>query len=155
MGPWDHGTVGQQLIDLAAVEILASPDACVAFRIHLGLLLITHVVPAYTSFGLRWSKLSMDLIKQFVRQYWFNILASSVFLAGLIRYVLLAAWKQHGVTLACAVFGLVCVVASDEVVEWTGRYGWSRQQWWQYPGTFVRFAGSVVLVVATVILFRR
>ena len=97
----------------------------------------------------------MDLIKQLVRQYWLNILAFAVFLASLIRYVRLAEWEQRLVPFACAAFGFVCVVASDEVAEWMGGYGWTRQQWWQYPGTFVRFVGGVALVVATVILFRR
>jgi hypothetical protein len=96
----------------------------------------------------------MELVKDFIRQYWFNVLAFAVFIAALIRYLRLAGWEQHLVPFACAAFGFVCVVASDEVAEWTGGYGWTRQQWWQYPGTFVRFAGGVALVVATVVLYR-
>jgi len=97
----------------------------------------------------------MDLIRGLVRQYWVNILALVVFLAALIRYVRLAGWEQHLVPFAWAAFGLVCVVASDEVAEWTGRYGWTRQQWWQHPSTFVRFSGGLILVVATVVLYCR
>ncbi len=78
-----------------------------------------------------------------------------MFLAALIRYVRLAGWEQHLLPFAYAAFGFVCVIASDEVAEWTGRYGWSRQQWRQDPGSFVRFAGGVVLVVATVVLYLR
>ena len=96
----------------------------------------------------------MDLIRDFLRQYWLNFLAFLVFLAALVRYVGLAGWEQHLVPFAVAAFGFVCVVASDEVADWTGRYGWTRQQWRQYPSTFVRFAGGVALVVATVVLYR-
>ena len=85
----------------------------------------------------------MDLIKEFVRQYWLNMLAFAMFLAALIRYVHLAGWEQHLVPFASAAFGFVCVIASDEMAEWTGRYGWSRQQWRQHPSSFVRFAGGV------------
>ncbi len=97
----------------------------------------------------------MDLSKNLVRQYGLNALALCVFLAALIRYVHLAGWEQNLVPFASSAFGFVCVVASDEVADWTGRYGWTRQQWWQYPGTFVRFAGGVALVAATVILYCR
>ena len=45
-------------------------------------------------------------------------------------------------------------MAGDEVAEWTGRYGWTRQQWWHYPGTFVQLGGGIMLVVATVLLYR-
>jgi len=97
---------------------------------------------------------TMDTIKEFLRQFWLHIVAFAIFVAALVRYVQLAQWEQQLVPFASAAFGFVCVVASDEVAEWTGRYGWSRQQWWQYPGTFVRFAGGVALVVATVALYR-
>jgi hypothetical protein len=97
----------------------------------------------------------MNMIKEFVRQYWLHALAFAVLLAAVVRYVRLAGWEQHLVPFASAAFGFVCVVAGDEVAEWTGRYGWTRQQWWQYPGTFVRLAGGVTLLVATVVLYCR
>jgi hypothetical protein len=96
-----------------------------------------------------------DLIKDLVRQYWLNMLAIAMFVAALLRYVRLGGWEEHLVPFASAVFGLVCVIASEEVAEWTGGYGWTRQQWRQYPSAFVRFAGGVALVVATVVLYLR
>jgi hypothetical protein len=51
--------------------------------------------------------------------------------------------------------GFVSVVASEEVAEWTGRYGWTRQQWWQNPPSYVRFTGGVMLIVATIVPYRR
>ncbi len=95
----------------------------------------------------------MELFKDILRQYWLNMVAFAIFVAALTRYVQLAKWEQHLVPFAVASFGFVCVVASDEVSDWTGRYGWTRQQWWQYPPNFVRFAGGVALVVASVMLY--
>jgi hypothetical protein len=97
----------------------------------------------------------MDLFKDILRQYWLNLLACAVFLAALVRYVWLAGWEQHLVPFASAAFGFVCVIASDEMADWTGGYGWTRQQWRQYPDSFVRFSGGVALIVATVVLYLR
>ena len=97
----------------------------------------------------------MDLLKDILRQYWVNVLACVVFLAALVRYVQLAGWEQHPVPFASAGFGFVCVIASDEVAEWTGHYGWTRQQWRQYPDSVIRFAGGVTLIVATTVLYMR
>jgi hypothetical protein len=97
----------------------------------------------------------MDLIKAFVRQYWLNLLAVAVFAADLVRYIRLAEWEQRLTPFAIAAFGFVSFVASEEVSEWTGRYGWTRQQWWQDPPSYIRFTGGVMLIVATIVLFRR
>ena len=68
---------------------------------------------------------AMELLTDIVRQYWLNIVASAIFVAALVRYVRLAQWEQQLVPFAVAAVGFVCVVASDEVSDWTGRYGWS------------------------------
>jgi hypothetical protein len=96
----------------------------------------------------------MEMIKDILRQFWLNMVALAVLIAAVVRYVQLGKWEQLLVPFAIAAFGFVCVIASEEVSDWTGRYGWTRQQWWQYPGTVVRFAGSIALVVATVVLYR-
>ena len=96
----------------------------------------------------------LDLITMFLRQYWLNLLAAGVFAAYLIRYVRLAEWEPRLAPFAFAAFGFVSVVASQEVAEWTGRYGWTRQQWWQDPPSYVRFTGGVMLIVATIVLYR-
>lgn len=96
----------------------------------------------------------MDLIKNSIRQYWPNLLACVIFLAATLRFVRLGDWEQHWVPFAWAFFGFISVVASEEVAEWTGRYGWTRQQWRQYPSGLVRRAGGAVLVVATIVLYR-
>ena len=95
----------------------------------------------------------MELLKDILRQYWANMVAFAVLVAAVVRYVRLAQWEQQLVPFAVAAFGFVCVVASDEVSDWTGRYGWTRQTWRQYPAYFVRFAGGVALAVATAVLY--
>lgn len=96
----------------------------------------------------------MELFRDFLRQYWLNMLAFAVFVAAVVRYVQLGQWEQQLVPFAVAGLGFMCVVASDEVSDWTGWYGWTRQQWRQYPVEFVRFAGALALVVATIMLYR-
>ena len=97
----------------------------------------------------------MDLIKMFVRQYWLNLLAAGVFAADVFRYVRLGRWEQQLVPLAFAVFGFVCVVASEEVADWTGSYGWTRQQWRRRPPGAVRLTGGILLFLATIVLYSR
>jgi hypothetical protein len=96
----------------------------------------------------------MEMIKDILRQFWMNLVALVVLIAAVARYVQLGRWEQLLVPFAIAVFGFVCVIASEEVSDWTGRHGWNRQQWWQYPGTVVQAAGGIALVVATVVLYR-
>ena len=81
----------------------------------------------------------MDFIKALVRQYWPNLLALAVFAAALIRYIHLARWEGRLELVAYAALGFLCVIASDEVAEWTGQYGFTRQQWWAYPAHYVRW----------------
>jgi hypothetical protein len=97
----------------------------------------------------------MDFIKALIRQHWVNLLALAVFGAAVIRYVYLARWEEHLLLFAYAGLGFLCVVASEEVAEWTGRYGWTRQQWWEYPATWVRCFGGVALIIATIQLYLR
>ncbi|MCH8923199.1 MAG: hypothetical protein IIA67_08650 [Planctomycetes bacterium] len=89
----------------------------------------------------------MDAFKQFLRYYWLHLLATVIFAACVWRYVALAEWEARFEEIALAGFGFVSVVAADEVAEWTGRYGWTRQRWWQQPIWYVRGAGVLCLIV--------
>lgn len=88
----------------------------------------------------------MDLFKQFLRYYWWHLLATAIFAACVWRYVVLAEWEARLGPIAIAGFGFVSVVAADEVAEWTGSYGWNRQQWWQQPTWYVRGVGALCLL---------
>jgi hypothetical protein len=97
----------------------------------------------------------MDLIKSLLRQYWLNLIALAVFAAALARYIHLARWEENLKPFAYAALGVLCVVASEEVAEWTGGYGWTRQQWWTYPASWVRGFGGAALIIATIQLYLR
>jgi hypothetical protein len=83
--------------------------------------------------------------------YWPHVVAAVLLAIAAWQYVSMAQWEPYLKWMAIAVFGFVCVVASDEVASWTGRYGWIYQSFWTYPPTYVRFFGFVLL--AAVILF--
>ena len=88
----------------------------------------------------------MDSFKEFLRYYWWHLLATTIFAACVWRYVALAEWEERLRQLAVAGYGFISVVAADEVAEWTGRYGWTRQQWWQQPTSYIRGMGVVCLL---------
>ena len=88
----------------------------------------------------------MDVFKQFLRYYWWHLLATAIFAACVWRYVALAEWEARLGPIAIAAFGFVSVVAADEVADWSGRYGWTRQQWWQQPTWYVRGMGVLCLL---------
>jgi hypothetical protein len=94
------------------------------------------------------------LITQLLRQYWLQLLATAVFVAAGWRYWQLGRWLENIDLILIAFGSLVAVIAADEFAEWTGNYGWTRQQWRQWPEWFVRGAGMMALVVVTVLLFR-
>ncbi len=70
------------------------------------------------------------------------------------RYIILGRWEHYFATLAWAVFGFVSAVASDEVADWTGRYGWTSDSYWTYPPTWVRAFGLITLVLVNLFGFR-
>jgi hypothetical protein len=80
-----------------------------------------------------------------VRQYWLNTIAVVAFGFAAARYIHLPDWQGRISQILLAFGGMVMVVASDEFSNWTGRYGWTRNQWLQYPGWFVKFLGIVLL----------
>jgi hypothetical protein len=95
----------------------------------------------------------MEWIKAFVRRYWANLLALAVFAAALVRYIHLARWEENIEPFAYAAGGLLCVIASDEVGEWTGQYLLTRSQFFVWPAIVVRTLGGLALIVGTIRLF--
>ncbi len=88
----------------------------------------------------------MDPFKQFLRDYWWHLLATALFAACVWRYVALAEWLDRVRQIAVAGYGFISVVAADEVAEWSGGYGWNRQQWWQQPIWYIRGVGVLCLL---------
>ncbi|MCA9248445.1 MAG: hypothetical protein KDA42_15065 [Planctomycetales bacterium] len=83
-----------------------------------------------------------------LKRYWLHFIAIGLLAICLRRYVALAQWEEKLPEMAVAVFGCVCVLASDEVVDWTGSYGLTRNQWRSYPTWFVRNTGICLLLYA-------
>ena len=77
--------------------------------------------------------------------YWPHALAAILFAIVAWKYVARAQWEAYLNPMVTATFGFSCVVASDEVADWTGRYGWTYQSFWTYPPNYVRFFGFVLL----------
>ena len=48
-----------------------------------------------------------------------------------------------------AVGGFVMFVASEEFSDWTGGYGFTRQQWYTTPSWYIRLVGGIMLVACT------
>ena len=86
-----------------------------------------------------------------------SILALGIFACTAVKY-----WRldeafdlnDHLRLIILAFAGLVAFVGSEEWSEWTGRYGWTRQQWWMTPSWYIRMTGGIMLVYHTTALYR-
>lgn len=87
------------------------------------------------------------VLKQFVAQFWMQIVATALFAVSLARIWLDASWASHYPGIAVLLFAWVSVLAADELADWTGNYGWTRQQWHRRPEWFIRGAGLVALIL--------
>ena len=98
----------------------------------------------------------MDRIKDFLRQYWLQVLALLVLVCAGLRYWRLGNYFEMGrLRLMIFVFaGFVAVVASEEFSDWTGHYGFTREQWFTTPSWYIRIVGGVTLVYCTIALYR-
>ncbi len=97
------------------------------------------------------------LLRDFMQQYWVNLLAVGLFVCAAVRYCRLNDAfdiNRHLEWIALAFGGLVMFIASEEFSEWSGRYGVSRQHWLMTLAWYIRLLGGTVLVYFTIALFR-
>jgi hypothetical protein len=85
------------------------------------------------------------MLWEIIRRYWPNVLALVAFGFAAAGYINLANLQGRVSQILLAFGGMVMVVASDEVSEWTGSYGWTRSQWRQYPTLYVKLGGAFLL----------
>ena len=99
----------------------------------------------------------MDEFKGFLRHHWPDFLAFAVLLIAIARYISLKQWQQNLNLMIFAGAGFIAVVASEHVAGISGRTGWTTDQKGQggAPANILRVAGAVMLLVSTVLLFRR
>lgn len=81
-----------------------------------------------------------------LQMYWPHAVGTLLFAIVVWRYVSLGQWEAFWKPFAIGAFGYMCVIASHEVADWTGRYSWTYDSFWTYPPTYVRFTGFVLLL---------
>jgi hypothetical protein len=98
----------------------------------------------------------MDFIRAILRQYGANILAWIVFGVAAFRFWWLGVYfdARYLLPMVFAFGGLVAFVGSDEWAEYMGMYGVTREQYWTVPALIIRVVGGIVLLGATIRLFR-
>ena len=96
----------------------------------------------------------MSRLSDNVQMYWGHVVGTILFGIAVWQYVSLGQWESFLKPMALAVLGFVSIVASHEVADWTGRYGWTYDSFWTYPPTYVRFFGFVLLIGAILFGFK-
>jgi hypothetical protein len=103
-----------------------------------------------------WLTFFMDeRFRETLRMYWPHLVATALFGMAIAQYVAIGRWEALLRPIAVAALGYGCAVASYEVADWTGQYGWSYESFWTYPPAWVRAAGFVILVAVNLVGFRR
>lgn len=77
-----------------------------------------------------------------------RLLAVVVFIAVVIRYLSLQRWGDLAAEIIVAWFGLLSILASSEVADFSGDYGWTRDQWWLSSEDIIEVIGWALLIVA-------
>jgi hypothetical protein len=86
--------------------------------------------------------------------YCAHVVGAILFAFAVWRYFSLGQWEAYLIPMATAALGFACVVASHQVADWTGRYGWTYERFWTYPPMYVRFFGLALLLGAVLFGFK-
>ena len=90
-----------------------------------------------------------------IRYYWLHLLSIAIFGAAAWKYWKLGDWEGNLRLILIAAFGFVSVIGAEELMEWSGRYVLSHQQFVVTPDWWIRGTGFIALVVTTAMLFWR
>lgn len=96
----------------------------------------------------------MSRLKDNLQMYWPAAVGIALFIPAAWYYYSLGNWEAQITSAAMAVLGLVCTVAPDEFSSWTGQYGWTYDDFWTYPPTYIRFLGIVTQIGVLIFGFR-
>ena len=94
-----------------------------------------------------------QFLKHVLRHHGVEVFAITLFCVCIWRGFSIRPLEDAIVPFVAALGGLICSIAPDEVSDCTGYYGWSTQQYRNYPPAFLRGLGVVVLI-ATAICIR-
>jgi hypothetical protein len=95
------------------------------------------------------------LMLSILRNYWLQLLSIAIFVAAAWKYWRLGDWESNLRLILIAFFGLVSVIAAEEMMEWSGHYRWSHSQFVVTPDWWIRGMGFIALVVTASALFWR
>jgi hypothetical protein len=90
--------------------------------------------------------------RRLFRLYGVQAIAVLLFAACLLKVWTTHHWMDYWKSLLFALLGLVSFLAPDEVAMTTGRYGFTRDQWWEQPPEWVKWTGAVTLGVCTFLI---
>ncbi|MCC9602297.1 hypothetical protein LOC67_17215 [Stieleria sp. JC731] len=93
-----------------------------------------------------------DLVKGFVALYWLNLMGVAVFIFCLVQLFSMRSFEDALVPGVTALFGLVAMLAPDEVSDWTGHHGWTFQQYRSKPPSVIRYSGISTLILTAIYL---
>jgi hypothetical protein len=87
--------------------------------------------------------------------YGLPAVAVVLFAVAIGQYAWIGQWLRLYRPMALATVGFMSAVASHEMADWTGTFGWSYDNFWSYPPTWVQVFGFGVLIYADLFGFRR
>lgn len=88
-----------------------------------------------------------QLLFYVLKYRWVEVFAGALFCFCVWRVLAIRPLEDALFPAVAALGGLICAVAPDEVSDWSGNYGWSTQQYRNYPPEFLRGFGVLVLIV--------
>ena len=76
------------------------------------------------------------------------VVALGLVIAAFTKVAIDGSWSTYPYELLMVFGGFVAFVFSDVFSDFTGDYGWTRQQWRQDPVWYVRLCGGLMLVMS-------
>jgi hypothetical protein len=77
-----------------------------------------------------------------------NVGALLLFLGMVIKAWVMKTWGEDFVELLCGFGGMVICLFPYEATEYSGHWGWTHRQWRIPPVGWIKFTGTVFLLLA-------
>lgn len=73
------------------------------------------------------------------------LIALGLIAGTLIKVGINGKWASEWQSLTFLFIGFVMFAFSDIFAEYTGHYGWTREQWFQSPTWYIKLVGGIML----------
>ena len=73
------------------------------------------------------------------------LIALGLLVGSFIKVAINGQWSSEWDALALVLAGFVMLSFSETFAEYTGHYGWTREQWLQSPTWYVKLFGGILL----------